>query len=190
MSRPNVREKIAESALEQFHQRGLHACSVEDITKAAGVPKGSFYNHFGSKEELAAETVRRYRAASAWRGAAVDGLGPLATIRARFESVRDRMVATQFGRGCLLANFGGEVSDETPAVRAELTEAFAGWSGNVTTLIRAAQDAGEMQPGGDPDQLGRFLINAWEGAVTRAKVEKSAQPMDDFFLVAFTHLLH
>src|SRR5712664_1441331 len=63
MPRVSVREEIVESALVEFHRRGFSACSVEDITRAAGVPKGSFYNHFKSKEELGAEVVRRYSAA-------------------------------------------------------------------------------------------------------------------------------
>ena len=44
----------------QFIERGFHACSVQDITDAAGVPKGSFYNHFRSKEALAAEILTEY----------------------------------------------------------------------------------------------------------------------------------
>ncbi len=48
------------SALEVLHRKGFSATSVEDITKAAKVPKGSFYNHFKSKEELAIVALDRY----------------------------------------------------------------------------------------------------------------------------------
>ena len=40
-----------------FHTRGFNGCSVQDIVDAAGVPKGSFYNHFDSKEALGVEAA-------------------------------------------------------------------------------------------------------------------------------------
>ena len=46
--------------MKLFIERGFSACSVQDITEAAGVPKGSFYNHFKSKEALAAEILTQY----------------------------------------------------------------------------------------------------------------------------------
>ena len=52
MARHNVREQLLSAGLETLQRRGFNATSVEDITKAAGVPKGSFYNHFESKEAL------------------------------------------------------------------------------------------------------------------------------------------
>jgi TetR/AcrR family transcriptional regulator, transcriptional repressor for nem operon len=50
MSRPNTREEIVQAALKCLVEKGFNAVGVQDITEAAGVPKGSFYNHFESKE--------------------------------------------------------------------------------------------------------------------------------------------
>ena len=58
--KPNVREQLLDKGLQVLHERGFNATSVQDITEAAGVPKGSFYNHFESKEDLGAEVVLRY----------------------------------------------------------------------------------------------------------------------------------
>src|SRR5262245_47686514 len=58
--KPNVREQLLDTGLQILHERGFNATSVQDITEAAGVPKGSFYNHFESKEDLGAEVVLRY----------------------------------------------------------------------------------------------------------------------------------
>ena len=52
--KPNVREQLLETGLQVLHERGFNATSVQDITEAAGVPKGSFYNHFESEEDLGA----------------------------------------------------------------------------------------------------------------------------------------
>src|SRR5579859_3093885 len=60
MARHSLREEIVEAALEQFHAYGFNAAGVKDITDSAGVPKGSFYNHFDSKEALAVVALQRY----------------------------------------------------------------------------------------------------------------------------------
>ena len=60
MARPSLREKLASSAVDTLHAKGFHGCSIQDITDAAGVPKGSFFNHFESKEALAIDALGRY----------------------------------------------------------------------------------------------------------------------------------
>ena len=67
--------------------------------------------------------------------------------------------------------------------------ALGAWSDRVAKLLRSAQTAGEIAADRDADVLGRFLVNAWEGAVTRTKVNKSGEAMDDFFAVVFDQLL-
>ena len=47
-----VRDKIIQAALDRFHALGFSACGVQEIVDRAGIPKGSFYNHFESKEQL------------------------------------------------------------------------------------------------------------------------------------------
>jgi len=64
MARLNVREQLLSVGLDTLHRKGFNATSVQDITEAAGVPKGSFYNHFESKEALGAEAVVKYRETS------------------------------------------------------------------------------------------------------------------------------
>jgi TetR/AcrR family transcriptional regulator, transcriptional repressor for nem operon len=189
MPQVSVREEIVESALVEFHRRGFSACSVEDITRAAGVPKGSFYNHFKSKEDLGAEVVRRYAAASGWRAELPAGLSPLEQLRARFGLLRDVLAGREFSRGCLVGNMGTELADHSMVISTEVTASLAEWSARVTELLRAAQAASEIPAGLDPERLGRFLVNAWEGAVTRTKVIKGPEAMDDFFAVVFDQLL-
>ena len=189
MPRASVREVIVESALTQFHRRGFNACSVEDITTAAGVPKGSFYNHFKSKEDLGAEVVRRYGESSSFRAPVPDSLSPLEELRARFHATRERLVTNEFRQGCLLINMGAEVADHSPVIRAEVETSLGNWSHRVADLLREAGATGELSGDLDPDLLAGFVIDAWEGAITRAKVMRSPTPLDDFFTVVFDRLL-
>jgi TetR/AcrR family transcriptional repressor of nem operon len=190
MPRPSVRENIVEAALVEFHQRGFTACSVEDITKAAGVPKGSFYNHFKSKEVLGAEVVDRYTTGSGWRAEYGPDVTPLEQLRARFSAMKDTQVEYGFSRGCLIGNMGSELADHSAVIRAQVDTSLEGWSDSIADSIRDAQACGELADGRDADRLSRFVLNAWEGALLRAKVVKSAEPLDDFFAVVFEDLLH
>jgi TetR/AcrR family transcriptional regulator, transcriptional repressor for nem operon len=72
MAKPNVREKLIEAALKTLLEGGFNGVGVQEITDAAGVPKGSFYNHFDSKETLGAEIVERYGMNNTRRGILVD----------------------------------------------------------------------------------------------------------------------
>ena len=62
MPRPSAREQIVQAGLKCLVEKSFNGVGVQDITATAGVPKGSFYNHFESKEALGAEIVERYGA--------------------------------------------------------------------------------------------------------------------------------
>ena len=164
---PSVRSNSSKSALEQFHSRGFHNCSVEDITRAAGVPKGSFYNHFASKDALAVEALQQYQQRSVWRTTDDADLPPLIRLRHRFEAMRAVLTERGYTRGCLIGNMGTELADLNPAVRAEVQASLDYRSAATTELLRAAQERGDLSHRTSiPDVLGPFLIDAWEGVVT------------------------
>ena len=99
-----MREAIVEAALAQFHERGFNAAAVKDITDRAGVPKGSFYNHFESKEALAIVALQRYgEGPGDWRISPTRPWEPVARIRAHFEFLRDEVVGYGNLRGCCSA---------------------------------------------------------------------------------------
>ena len=54
MSVPNARENLFASAAGLFQRFGYAHVSIRDITSSVGIPKGTFYNHFKSKEALVA----------------------------------------------------------------------------------------------------------------------------------------
>jgi TetR/AcrR family transcriptional repressor of nem operon len=64
-----------------------------------------------------------------------------------------------------------------------------GWSRQVGACIRDAQAAGELQSDANPDQLAAFVLNAWEGALLRARIEKTERPLRQFIETLFTSLL-
>lgn len=54
------RQELLEAAVEVFTRRGMHQTTVEDVTRAAGVAKGTFYLYFDSKEQLLGSLKQRF----------------------------------------------------------------------------------------------------------------------------------
>jgi TetR/AcrR family transcriptional repressor of nem operon len=190
MSKPNVRDEILTAGLKSLHGRGFNATSVQDITEAAGVPKGSFYNHFASKEALGAAVVEQYALRALERRAILSdaSVAPLARIRRYFEAM---IAAAQYpgSPGCLLGNFGAELSNQSPAIRQRVSAAFEDWTAALASVVEEARTAGALKKDGAPKAVAAFLIDAWEGAVLRAKVEQSRAPLEAFLEMAFSRIL-
>jgi TetR/AcrR family transcriptional repressor of nem operon len=190
MARPNVRERIVEAGLTTLLEKGFNGCGVKDITDLAGVPKGSFYNHFESKEALGAEIVERYGLGNARRAALRDeSLPPLERLRRHFEGLNKLFSELGYGRGCLLGNFSAEMADHSPLIRDRLAALFAAWTADIENAIRDAQAAGAIATTAKPYDLAAFLLDAYEGALLRTRVEKDGRAFDRFMTLAFNQLL-
>src|SRR5262249_48805809 len=104
LMKSNHRDLLLDTGLRVLHKRGFNATSVQDITEAAGVPKGSFYNHFESKEDLGAEAVLHYLKSSNKTQAALHDtkLSPYARLRKYLEGLVQVAEKMEFCGGCLL----------------------------------------------------------------------------------------
>ena len=189
MSRVNVREKLVDAALNLFHERGYNASGVQDIVVQAGVPKGSFYNHFVSKEALGLETIARYWHDNDLTVLRDPSILPLVRLRMHFDMMAQRFTASGFSRGCLLGNFGAEMADANPAIREKLSETLKAWTDAIADVLREARDAGTLPAEKNVEQFARFLMDAWEGCLIRGKVMKDRSAVDDFFDITFGCLL-
>ncbi len=193
VSTQDVRERLLEAGVQSFSRAGFNGCSVQDITDAAGVPKGSFYNHFDSKEALGAAALAYYWA----DGGACDqlkalnqpGTSPRQRLRIYFEQAAKGLSERGYTCGCLAGNLAAEQSDHSPLIAAELSSIFTSWTRRLADCIREAQAAGEIQSGGDPALLASFVLDAWEGAMLRARIERGDRPLHQFIDTLFTQFL-
>jgi TetR/AcrR family transcriptional repressor of nem operon len=118
------RHKILEVAGTLFRERGFDGTGVDDIMKRAGLTHGGFYGHFGSKDDLAAESCARVLHGAGWierlTGTPTPSFG--AAVRA-YLTPRHR---DNPGRGCLLAAVGSDVVRQPRSVRRAFTEGLLG----------------------------------------------------------------
>jgi TetR/AcrR family transcriptional repressor of nem operon len=191
MPRPSLKEQIVVAALETLHRKGFNATSVQDITDAADAPKGSFYNHFGSKEDLAVEALDRYwqRILGSLKLLSDEKVPPLPRLRAYFSRLSRIASDSDYSSGCFVGNMSVEMSNQSRMVRERLALILAAWTRAITSCVREAQADGSVRRDADAKIIAEFLLNSWEGAVLRSKVDKDAVALDTFEKVTFDLLL-
>lgn len=188
----DVRKLLLDAGLRTFGRLGFNGSSVQDVTDEAGVPKGSFYNHFQSKEALGVAVLdQSWADGTCERLRVLDdaGVPPLQRLRLYFETITTDIAGQGFTCGCLAANMAAEMTDHSPAISGQLAIIFAGWHRRVANCLHEARAAGELGPDADPDLLAGFVLDAWEGAVLRSRIEKGDRPLRQFNTVLFTQLL-
>ena len=184
MARTSVRDKFIEAALKCFHEKGFKGTSIEDIAESAGAFKGSFYNHFESKEALAIVVVTKYGETTISLLASEGPPSAYRRLRDHFALLAADQKSFGYKNGCLMGNFSIDISQAGEPLRLALDEAFQHWFAALATVIRQAQDEGDIDASQNPEQLARFLINSWEGVTNYSKVVRNCSPLDDFFALA------
>jgi TetR/AcrR family transcriptional repressor of nem operon len=190
--KPDTRDNLVQAGLRMFHAEGYAATGIQGIVQSVGVPKGSFYNHFASKEAFGAEVLDAYfdRNEDKLRSMLCDGdVAPLKRLEAYFNDRIEAFRAAGFVRGCLLGNISAEVADHSALMREHLSKHFGSWSGLFETCISQAQEEGAIGNHLPAGLLARFILNSWEGALLRMRAEKSDQPLLEFKTIIFDALL-
>jgi TetR/AcrR family transcriptional repressor of nem operon len=192
MTAKSTRDHLIDVGLELMHQHGYQATGLSEILKAADVPKGSFYHHFGSKEDFAAAALERYIAREAEHAAAVlndSKAPPLKRLKRYFLDLTKIYGQSGPIPGCMMGRFSLEIAAESPQLRKRLSASFAGWQHTIATVIRQAVTQKQLPPETDPESLAGFLLNSWQGALLRSQAATSDAPLETFIHYAFDGLL-
>ncbi|MSR62872.1 MAG: TetR family transcriptional regulator [Planctomycetes bacterium] len=189
----STREKLLEIGAQAIAEKSFNSCGLAEILKRAGVPKGSFYHYFASKEDfgvaLIEKDIQEYM--ELLRPILSDRRrSPLARLRAVFELSRDECKNHGAARRCLIPKLALETAQLSETVHAAVKCAYDQWSALLARVIREAQAAGEIGRTQDPDRLANVLVMLWEGATIRMQIDRSLQPVDDFLAFVFDSLLN
>jgi TetR/AcrR family transcriptional repressor of nem operon len=162
------------------------------LLQTAGVPKGSFYHYFASKEEFGLaiidDTATKY--AELVAGYLQDErFTPLTRIRNYLQSGVERIRDGQCKRGCLIGTLGQELSTQNETFRARLDGVFEGWKQQFAICLQAAKISGELSADADVMQLAEFLLSGWQGAILRAKMQQTVAPLEAFISLIFLYVL-
>lgn len=176
-------QRLIRAGLIFLTEQGYSATALDDILRAAEVTKGSFYHYFDGKAAFAHALIDAYHAHFAARldrhlGDAA--LPPLARLQGFTRDAESRMARHDFRRGCLIGNLGQEVTTLPDPFRARLISVLTAWQDRTAQCLSAAQETGDIAPDRDPVALAEFFWTGWEGAVLRARLDRSALPLQAF----------
>jgi TetR/AcrR family transcriptional regulator, transcriptional repressor for nem operon len=188
MSRPSHREAILNAGLKVMFQSGYQGASVRDVCAAAGVPQGSFTNHFRSKEAFAEEVLDRYFAnlqCFVKKALNDKSLTPRQRLKRYLEIISGVLADAKWNRGCLIGDFSLETTAQSKLLRDRLEAIFHEWRAPFASCIAEAQTLGEIDSTFDSMDLAEFLLASWEGAILRMKVERGPAALDRFKNIVF-----
>lgn len=185
-----TRERLLDEGVAAFLEFGFHGTGLKRVLDRAGIPKGSFYNYFDSKEAFGAATIRHF--AEGVRELLHRELArapdPLSGLHAFFGAMMDQFEESGYVGGCLLGNLGGEL-EGSATCREALAGSIQALCGEIGDVLRDAQAQGLVRDDIDAEELAGLLVETWEGGVIRMKVERSLEPvrrcrrllLDDYF---------
>jgi TetR/AcrR family transcriptional regulator, transcriptional repressor for nem operon len=178
--------------LRVVHERGFAGASVRDIVEAAGVPQGSFTNHFTSKETFCLEILDLYfnnARATIQRTLRNDSLPPLKRLRAFIDAQIKYLNQVGWRNGCLVGNFSAEASEHSEVIRKRLIEIYEEMRQAVAYCLKAAIKTREVPRKTECDELAGFLISSLQGAILQSKAERNSAPVERFKRFVFSTLL-
>ncbi|MGD9809563.1 MAG: TetR family transcriptional regulator C-terminal domain-containing protein [Deferribacterales bacterium] len=182
MSKTETKIKILEAGAELIHRNGFNNTGLNDILKLAGVPKGSFYFYFNSKDDFGLALIDHYveMMKDIHRKNGVDKVTePVDRMFALFDSLISEMRENEYTKGCPIGNLVQEMSDLNEDFRAKLNSVFANVTDFIARCLEEGREQGVIKFEGDAGSMAGFIFNSYQGAMMRAKLVKNDSPFDD-----------
>ena len=177
----SVRHSILETGQRIMAGKGFSAVGLNEILAGAGVPKGSFYHYFGSKDAFGEAMLAAYFQ---------DYLADLdETLRQPGLTMAQRLITywqqwqeTQSffdcqGR-CLAVKLGAEVADLSEAMRLALKQGTSGIVTRLKAAIEIGVAEGSLAIESDAGSVAQSLYQLWLGASVMVKIVRSTQPFE------------
>jgi TetR/AcrR family transcriptional repressor of nem operon len=192
MAKKATRNKILEIGSRIIHQKGFNNTGIQEILNEAGVPKGSFYFYFKSKEEFGLALIDEFESLVEGHLASIlqiDTLSPLGRLKSFFSFFRNFFQKENCTKGCPLGNLSQELSDVNEIIRKRLDESFNKLDSLIETCLYEAREKGEFKNDIPVPEIAAYVINSWEGALLRMKVSKDTIPLLIFERILFDTIL-
>ena len=175
-----TKRRLLDVGLATLLERGYNATGIQDLLVATRVPKGSFYHHFGSKEDFALQVLDRYVAEL--HVLLDQSLGdleraPLDRVRLFFERLLG-LYASQGYLGSLIGILGQELAAVSTSFRRRIEGALDGITRRLAEPLEEARRRGDVSSEHDPLLTATLMIDCWEGAAMRSRLLRSSAPLD------------
>ncbi|GAA3631846.1 TetR/AcrR family transcriptional regulator [Flavivirga jejuensis] len=178
---------LLEKGIEILWSKGYNGTSVNDIVKAANVPKGSFYFYFDSKEDFAVKAIDKYfNAHFAESKVLLEGtsINPKQRL-INFYEFRASLLKGEMEckMGCMACNLASEMADHNEKIRTAILVKEQKVLELITSTIKEAQEVGDIKNTMKAEIIASFIEDAGKGSMISMKEMKSPEPIDNFILM-------
>lgn len=163
---------IIEKTASIFNTKGFAGTSLNDITAATGLTKGSIYGNFTNKDEVALAVfdynLERATANISRQIAAQDSVQNKLMIYA--EVYTDFFDAQCENGGCPILNTAVEADDTHPELRKKAAAAILSWKNRIISIVNEGLEKKEIKANVDASQIALTMIAMIEGSIMISKL--------------------
>ncbi|MFJ8970374.1 MULTISPECIES: TetR/AcrR family transcriptional regulator [Streptomyces] len=188
----DTRRSILDTAQRIMARKGFSAVGINEVLTAAGVPKGSFYHFFGSKDAFGEAMIRAYFTdylADMDRILAEPGQTSAERLTHYWQNWRETQSVDECQGKCLAVKLGAEVSDLSEAMRLALKEGTTAIVERLERTISAGVEDGSLTIDASARDTAQALYDMWLGASVMVKIHRDIGPLDTTMTVT-RQLLH
>ena len=187
-----TRSALIEEGIQQLSEHGYHGTGIKQVLDAVKVPKGSFYNYFGSKEAYVAEIIIEYNyQALVMFDEFVDQstLPALDQLKTIYEFMLNKFSDNSCQKGCLVGSIAAEIGNTFELCQKAMQAGGGDWLLRWNTLVNKGQVEGDIRKDIPSNDLAELIWSAWEGSLIKMKMDGDIQSPKKIILLTLETLL-
>ena len=184
----NQKELLIQKGTELFSKQSYNATGIRALTKAVGIPTGSFHYHFKNKEEFALTILDRWLHKE-FMPISNSILFDLKTnskqklikyFKVMIDYHEEQSAKYGSTSSCMMGNMGSELANESGLIMDKIRQMYKAIIFGIKTLINLGHVDGSISREVKASIMAPFIFDAYEGALIRRKIEQSNKPVEDF----------
>jgi TetR/AcrR family transcriptional repressor of nem operon len=192
MARDISKNTIIREGARLIHAKGFNNTGLQEILNAAGIPKGSFYFYFKSKDDFGLDLVDYYWEfieAMGKKYLSDNSISPIERLSGFMDAYQELFENMGLRCGCPIGNLMQEMSDLSEPFREKVGNIYSRMHSRIEQILTEAKGRGELRADLDPAQTAQFILNSWEGAIMHMKLVKNSEPLRIFRKMVFERIL-
>jgi TetR/AcrR family transcriptional regulator, transcriptional repressor for nem operon len=176
--RPTTRERMVLAALQLFHERGIHATTVDEVLEASNTGKSQFYHYFKNKNGLIHAVLTHFYNRMKEGKISSIRVESWQDLKKWFESFIEYQKKIGFTRSCPVGTIGADLSTEDELLRQDIRLIFESMKNSLRDFFSRMKAKGELDAKADPETLAKFCFTIMQGGLLVSKIERESQTFE------------
>jgi TetR/AcrR family transcriptional repressor of nem operon len=185
---PSTRQRMMATALQLFHQNGIHATTVDQVLEKSGTGKSQFYHYFKNKEGLVHAVLVGFYERLKSGNTLQKKVESWSDLKRWFQFFIDFQKSIQFERGCPLGTIGNDLTGEQQLLRQDVRLIFEFIKSSLAEFFLRMKERGDLSSHTDPQSLADFCITIMQGGLLLAKIKRESGPFENSVAHALKYL--